>query len=149
MIILKKDIIIAGVLGGAVGNIAKLALAFIFHYLGYIDYSFGHIAAGYFIPSTNINDTLSLVNGYISDFGYAGGLGILLLLILRSTGFSFAAVKGLLLGSMIHVLNNGVLLFSNINGLPELTPLTHFILLFPTMLFGLTTCLFLKRFYRR
>ncbi len=144
---LKQDVLIFGAIAGIIGNIVKLILVFILHSIGFIQYSFGHIAAGYFVQLNDVNSLPSLINGYFSDFIYAGILGIIIYIILRNTSFYLAEVKGVIFGGAIHLMNNGILLFSQINSVHDLPAQTHLMLLFPSMLFGLITCIILKRYH--
>ncbi|MGF7184834.1 hypothetical protein GGQ84_000919 [Desulfitispora alkaliphila] len=140
---MKKDIIIFGAMAGMIGNVAKLVVAFILYYLGLINKTYIHIAGGYF-ESKGLENFLVLLNAVINDFFYAAFLGVLIYLVLKLTDMKYIKIKGLLFGGFIHLINNGILIFGDLNKI-SIDEQTSFLLLVPTLIFGLSVCWFIEK----
>jgi len=98
-----KDTIIAGVLAGWMGNVVKETLTWSFYFMGWVSYTFVHIASGFYYSKENIDAPFSLVTGAITDWTIAGTFGVVLLYLLRYTGSDYAVFKGIGLGSLVYI----------------------------------------------
>lgn len=143
---MKQDTIILGMLAGFAGNLPKELLAWGFHLLGYLRYTFVHIAAGAFVPSEFLDSPISLLTGFFSDWILAGLMGVMILKIIRITGSDFPILKSIGISSILYIFLYGVLMALNITRASLLTPLPNFILLFPHLLFGMIVGFFIKHF---
>ncbi len=148
MIVVKTtDTILAGALAGWMGNIAKEILTWTFHFLGWVRYTFVHIAAGFYYSVENLDAPLSLVTGAITDWTIAAVFGILLLHILRYTGTDYAVFKGIAFGSLVYIITFGIGMAMDITRATLITPLPDFLLLMAHLLIGAVTAWALRRFF--
>lgn len=143
---MPRDIIILGGLAGIVGNISKTALAWLFYFLGYTQYTFAHITAGYFVDKKFLYNPIALTIGFIGDYFLAGLLGVLIFIMLKLTGFEYAKLKGFGFGGVFYIIFFGVFMALDLTRTSLLTPLPNLLLLFPNLLFGTMTSWFLKKF---
>jgi len=132
-----KDTIFFGAIAGILANIPKTVIAWILHFLGYLRYTFIHIAAGYFVPAEFIDNPVSLAAGFIADYTVAAAVGVALYLILQKTGTDYSEFKGLLLGSLLYLVFYGALMALDVTRASLLTPLPNLILFFPHAVFGM------------
>ncbi|MFP4017427.1 MAG: hypothetical protein ACLFUI_10395 [Halanaerobiales bacterium] len=72
-----KDTIIFGLLAGFVGNIPKTLLAWTFHFLGKLRYTFAHIAAGAFVGKDLLDNPVAMATGFAADWIIAGFIGVI------------------------------------------------------------------------
>lgn len=142
-----KDAIIAGVLAGWMGNVVKETLTWVFHFMGWVRYTFVHIAAGFYYSMENIDAPLSLVTGAITDWTLAGTFGVLLLLLLRLTGEDYAIVKGIGFSSLVYVITFGIGMALDITRATLITPLPDFLLLLSHLAIGGVSGWALKRYF--
>jgi len=145
---LTGDTIIFGAIAGMLGNIPKTIIAWIFHYFGWLRYTFIHIAAGYFVDAKFLDNPVSLATGVLADFISAGLFGAGMYYVLKKTGFTFAVSKGFAFGSFLYLLFYGALMALDITRASLLTPLPNLLLFFPHMLYGATTCWILQKYHR-
>ena len=131
-----KDTIVAGVLAGWSGNVVKETFTWSFHYIGWVRYTFVHIAAGFYYSIENLNAPLSLVTGAITDWTIAGTFGTILLLLLRYTGIDYAIFKGIGLGALVYIITFGIGMAMDISRASLLTPLPDFLLLMSHLAIG-------------
>jgi hypothetical protein len=131
-----KDTIVAGVLAGWMGNVVKETLTWSFHFMGWVRYTFVHIAAGFYYSVENLNAPLSLVTGAITDWTIAGTFGTMLLLLLRYTGVDYAIFKGIGFGALVYVITFGIGMAMDITRASLLTPLPDFLLLMSHLAIG-------------
>lgn len=131
-----KDLIIFGAYAGIIANIPKNIIAWIFHWCGWLRYTFEHIAAGYFVDLPYIDQPLSLITGFIADFTNAGFFGVLLYFILQKTGKDYAVLKGLAFGSFLYLIFYGTFMAMDMTRASLLTPLPNFLLYIPHTVFG-------------
>ncbi|OWZ83013.1 hypothetical protein [Natranaerobius trueperi] len=139
----KGDIILTGALAGFIGNIVKLLTAFLMYYTGIINKTYLHIASKYY-QHDSLDNIFAILNSLVADFFYAATLGVIFFIILKNTNMYYAKLKGLLFGGLLHILNNGVLIFDGFNDV-VLDEATEFFLLFPTLIFGFVTCWIIKK----
>ncbi|ACB86229.1 hypothetical protein [Natranaerobius thermophilus] len=137
MKLFKKDIIILGVIAGLIGNSAKLILAFILNNLGLMTKTYLDIAGNYF-QHDSLDNIYGIINSLLADFFYGGFLGVVLYILIRNTDMNYIKLKGLLFGGLLHVVHNGIFVFGEFNP-TTLDDLNQFMLLFPTLLYGLVT----------
>lgn len=140
----KKDLIFTGSIAGILGNIPKTLLTWTFYFMGLTKFTFVHISAGYFVSDKYLNHPLSLLVGFISDYTLAGVMGVLILLLLRYTGSDYALYKGAGFGTLMYIFLFGVAMAIDVTRVSITTPLPSLILLFPHILFGLTTAFLLS-----
>ena len=143
----ERDLVTFGALAGFIGNIPKIVVGWIFHFLGYLRYTFEHIAAGLFVPSTFLDNPVSIAIGVITDWIIAGIMGIFILWLIRKTKGNYPIIKGLFISSAIYVFFYGAGMAVNITRASLLTPLPNLLLLFPHLLFGATVGWFIKKFH--
>lgn len=142
----RNDIIIFGAVAGLLGNIPKTILAWIFYYFGWLRYTFIHIAGGYFVGAQFLDHPVSLATGTITDYINASILGVAMYYMLRRTGPDYAEVKGLFFGGFLYIVLFGAFMSLDLTRATLITPLPNFLLLFPHVLFGVTTCWILKKY---
>lgn len=65
---MRKDTIISGSLAGILGNIPKTIISWIYYILGYVDYTFDHIAAGYFVDTKYLETPIAVIIGFIAVY---------------------------------------------------------------------------------
>lgn len=104
------------------------------------------MSAGIFINEGALGNPFALIMGYISDFAVASLLGILLVYIMKITGKDYPISKGFLYGVMIHIVVYGLAKTLNITSVELLNPLSNFIVLFPNIIFGIFSALFIERY---
>lgn len=131
-----KDTIVAGVLAGWIGNVVKETLTWLFHFMGWVRYTFVHISAGFYYSIDNLNAPLSLVTGAITDWTIAGTFGTFLLLLLRYTGIDYAIFKGIGFGALVYIITFGIGMAMDITRASLLTPLPDFLLLMSHLAIG-------------
>lgn len=141
---MKKDTIITGAIAGLLGNIPKTILAWLFHYLGFLRYTFIHIAAGYFVPAKYIDNYVSLLTGFIADYTMAAFFGFIMYLMLQKFGTDYAVFKGAGFGAFLYLVFYGAFMALDITRASLLTPLPNLLLFFPHVLYGGLTCWLLK-----
>ena len=134
-----RDSIVAGVLAGWMGNLVKEALTWSFYFMGWVRYTFVHIAAGFYYSKENLDAPLSLVTGAITDWTIAGTFGVILFYLLRYTGSDYAVFKGIALGSLVYVITFGIGMALDITRASLLTPLPDFLLLMSHHSIGLVS----------
>lgn len=142
-----KDTIIAGLLAGWIGNIAKETLTWTFYFTKLVRYTFVHIAAGFYYSAENLDTPLSLLTGAITDWTIAGTFGVMLLLLLRFTGTDHAIFKGAMFGSLVYVITFGIGMALNITRASLVTPLPDFLLLMAHIIIGGVSGWALKRYF--
>ncbi|KJS80943.1 MAG: hypothetical protein JM58_18145 [Peptococcaceae bacterium BICA1-8] len=143
---MKRDTIVFGALAGLIGNIPKTIIAWLFHLLGYLEYTFIHIAAGYFVPAKFIDNPVALATGFIADYTNAAFFGIIMYLMLQKTGTDYAVVKGLSFGAFVYLVFYGAFMALDITRASLLTPLPNLLLFFPHIIYGAVTCWFIRRY---
>jgi len=131
-----KDTIIAGVLAGWMGNVVKETLTWSFYFMGWVSYTFVHIASGFYYSKENIDAPFSLVTGAITDWTIAGTFGVVLLYLLRYTGSDYAVFKGIGLGSLVYIITFGIGMALDITRATLITPLPDFLLLISHLFIG-------------
>ncbi|KJS23604.1 MAG: hypothetical protein VR72_00375 [Clostridiaceae bacterium BRH_c20a] len=131
-----KDTIIAGILAGWMGNVVKEVLTWSFYLMGWVRYTFVHIAAGFYYSKENIDAPFSLVTGVITDWTIAGTFGVILLYLLRYTGSDYAIFKGIGLGSLVYVITFGIGMALDITRATLITPLPDFLLIMSHLTIG-------------
>ncbi len=141
-----KDSIVLGVLAGFAGNIFKEAIAWSFHYLGYLRYTFVHIAAGTFVPQEFLDSPVSLTMGFIADWIIAGFMGVIIVQLIRRTGNDYPIFKAIGTSALLYVLFYGILMALDVTRASLLTPLPNLLLIFPHLIFGLFAGWFIKRY---
>lgn len=142
----KKDLIIFGALAGLLGNIPKTIIAWIFHYLGWLRYTFAHIAAGYFVDAQFLDNPVALLTGFIADYVNAAFFGVIMYYLLKKTGLDYAELKGLAFGAFLYLLFYGAFMALDITRASLLTPLPNLLLFIPHVIFGASTCWLIKRY---
>ncbi len=142
-----KDTIVAGVLAGWIGNVVKETLTWSFHFMGWVRYTFVHIAAGFYYSVDNLNAPLSLVTGAITDWTISGTFGVMLLLLLRYTGTDYAIFKGIGFGAIVYVITFGIGMAMDITRATLITPLPDFLLLTAHLAIGGVTGWALDRYF--
>ncbi|NLM46886.1 MAG: hypothetical protein GX200_08810 [Firmicutes bacterium] len=142
-----RDTIIAGCLAGWIGNVVKEAMVWTFYFLGWIRYSFVHIAAGFYYSAENLAAPLSLVTGAITDWTIAAYFGTLLLLVLRFTGTDYAIIKGIAYGSLFYFIAFGIGMALNLSRATLVTPLPDFLLLLTHLVMGGVTGWALEKYF--
>ncbi|MBS3968744.1 MAG: hypothetical protein KGZ94_01375 [Clostridia bacterium] len=140
---MRKDVIIFGSLAGIIGNVVKLIVSLPLYYAGLIDKTYIHIASGYY-SNEKMDSIFTVINSTLTDFFYAAFLGVLFYIVLRYTDMKYVKLKGILFGGFVHVVNNGVLIFEGFNKAIFDNP-NAFFLMFPTIIFGLSTCWAIER----
>lgn len=145
---MTKDTFILGAIAGILGNIPKTIVAWIFFYFGFIRYTFIHIAAGYFVPAEFLDSPVSLLSGFLADYTVAAFLGIIIYLILQRSGLDFAEYKGLGIGALLYVVIYGPFMSLDITRASLLTPLPNLLLFFPHIIYGISTCWIIKKYYK-
>lgn len=143
---MRRDSIITGALAGLLGNLGKEAVVWPLHWLGWVRYTFAHIAAGYFVEGKFINNPVSLATGFIADFTIAAFFGVLLLYLLRFTGKDYAILKGVGFGLVAYIIFYGLLMALDVTRASLLTPLPNLLLFIPHVIFGALTAYLLERF---
>ena len=141
-----KDDIILGILAGFVGNIPKEIITWMFHFLGYLRYTFVHLAAGSFVPSEFIDNPVSLATGVISDWVMVGVIGILSVYLIRFTGEKYPIIKSLFLSAFFYIILYGALMAFDVTGVSLLTPLPSLLLFFPHLAMGGGIGWFIKKY---
>jgi hypothetical protein len=144
-----NDTIIAGALAGWTGNIVKEILTWFFYSMGWVRYTFVHIAAGFYYSAENLGAPLSLVTGILTDWIIAGTFGVLALLMLRYTGTDYAILKGIAFGGLVYVITFGVGMALDITRATLVTPLPDFLLLLAHFAIGAVTGWALERYFSR
>lgn len=143
---MRRDLVATGVLWGLVGNLFKEAAVWPLHWLGWVRYTFVHIAAGYFVDQKMIDNPVALATGFLTDFTLAAVLGVLLYYLLRRTGGDYAILKGAVYGLITYALFYGLLMALDVTRASLLTPLPNLLLAFPHALYGVCTAYFLRRY---
>lgn len=143
---MTKDTIILGTIAGFIGNIFKEVLSWIFYFLGYLRYTFVHIAAGTLISKEFLDNPISLAVGFIADFILAGTVGVFTLLLIRRTGNDYPIYKSIIFSLLLYVIVFGALMSLNITKISLQTPLPNFLQLFPHLFFGLGMGLIIKKY---
>ncbi|MFZ7102230.1 MAG: hypothetical protein ACOWWO_06130 [Peptococcaceae bacterium] len=141
-----RDTVMLGALAGLLGNIPKTIIAWIFHYLGLLRYTFIHIAAGYYVPIEFIDNPVSLLIGFISDYTIAAFFGVIMYLMLQKFGTDYAIVKGLGFGAVLYLIFYGAFMALDITRATLLTPLPNLLLFFPHIIYGGITCQIIKSY---
>ncbi len=129
-----------------VGNIPKTMLTWAFHFLGWTRYTFEHITAGYFVSTKFLDNPISLVMGFLGDYTLSGFFGVIMYLMLKTTGTDYAKLKGIAFGFFVWIVFFGILMALDVTRTSILTPLPNLLLLAPNAVFGLTTCWFIERY---
>jgi len=143
---MTRDTIIFGAVAGILGNIPKTLIAWLFHSLGYLRYTFIHIAAGYFVPREFIDNPVSLLTGFIADYTNAAFFGVVMFVMLQKSGMDYAELKGLGFGAFLYLIFYGAFMALDITRASLLTPLPNLLLFFPHVIYGAVTCWILKRY---
>ncbi|MCL6590138.1 MAG: hypothetical protein K6U80_09320 [Firmicutes bacterium] len=143
---MTKDTVLFGALSGIIGNIPKMIIGWIFHFLGLLRYTFEHIAAGYFVSLKYIDKPISLLIGFISDYILAGFFGVIMYIIIQQYGKDFAVLKGVLFGGVTYFLFYGAFMALDMTRASLLTPLPNLLLLFPHIIYGGFTGWIIKKF---
>lgn len=143
---MTKDTVMFGTLIGFAGNVPKLILAWIFHFMGYLRYTFEQIAAGMFVPSDMLDDPVSIAIGVIADWTMAGILGILILTLIRKTGNDYPVFKAIMFTLAEYIFLYGALMAFNVTRASLATPLPNFLLFFPHLLYGITVGYAIQRY---
>ncbi|HOP69068.1 MAG: hypothetical protein WBK48_01440 [Dethiobacteria bacterium] len=142
-----RDSILAGALAGWLGNVPKEIMTWSFHFLGWIKYTFVHIASGFYYSAENLGAPLSLLTGAITDWVIAGAFGVMLLFILRYTGTDYAVFKGMGFGAVFYILAFGIGMALDISRATLVTPLPDFLLLMAHFVIGGVSGWALKRYF--
>lgn len=143
---MRKDTIVLGSIAGFIGNVFKEALAWTFHLLGYLRYTFVHIAAGTFVPEEFIDNPVSLAAGFIADYIIAGTIGVITLFIVRLTGNDYPIYKSIGFSSLLYVVLYGALMALDYTRASLLTPLPNLLQFFPHVVFGAVMGLVIKKY---
>ncbi|NLZ39163.1 MAG: hypothetical protein GX893_06105 [Firmicutes bacterium] len=143
-----KDLFLAGFLAGWAGNIVKEIMTCFFYFMGWVKYTFVHIAAGIYYSLENIDAPFSLVTGAITDWAFAGAFGVLLALLLRYFGPAYAVFKGIALGALVYALAFGVGMALDITRVSLTTPLPDFLLLLSHLALGAVSGWVLEKYYQ-
>jgi hypothetical protein len=143
-----RDTVIAGLLAGWAGNIAKEIMVWTFYFLGWTKYTLVHIAAGFYYSADNLTAPVSMITGAITDWTIAGVFGVILLLILRFTGTDYALVKGIMFGSFFYLIAFGIGMSLDISRATLLTPLPDFLLLLSHLAIGGVCGWVLRRYFK-
>ncbi|HOL17609.1 MAG TPA: hypothetical protein PLY40_04910 [Bacillota bacterium] len=115
--------------------------------LGWIRYTFAHIAAGFYYSAENLDAPLSLVTGMITDWTIAAIFGVLLLLLLRFTGVDYNIFKGIGFGATFYIVAFGIGMALDISRATLVTPLPDFLLLLSHLVIGAVTGWALRKFF--
>jgi hypothetical protein len=141
-----KDTIIVGAIAGILGNIPKTILAWLFYILGYLRYTFLHIAAGYFVPAEFLDNHVSLITGFLADYTMAAFFGFIMYLMLQKFGTDYAVLKGIGFGAFLYMIFYGAFMALDITRASLLTPLPNLLLFFPHIIYGGSTCWIINRY---
>lgn len=143
---MRHDSIVTGALAGLLGNLAKEAVVWPLHLLGWVRYTFVHIAAGYYVDAKMIDNPVSLAAGFITDFTIAAFFGVVLLYVLKFTGKDYAILKGVGFGLFTYIIFYGLLMALDVTRASLLTPLPNLLLFIPHVIFGGLAAYLLERF---
>lgn len=143
---MTKDSIVFGAVAGFLGNIAKELIVWPMHFLGYVRYTFVHIAAGYFVPAEFIDNPVSLTIGFIADWVMAALIGILMLQLVRRTGHDYVLFKAIGFSAAVYLFLYGALMALDVTRASLLTPLPNLLLFFPHIALGAASGWFIERF---
>lgn len=141
-----KDDIMLGVLAGFVGNIPKEIITWLLHFLGYLRYTFVHIAAGTFVPKEFIDNPISLVTGAIADWIMVGIIGTVTVYFIKYTDYRFPIIKSIFLSSAFYILLYGALMALDVTRASLLTPLPNLLLFIPHLAMGIGIGWFIKKY---
>ncbi len=142
-----KDTIIAGALAGWTGNLVKEILTWFFYAMGWVKYTFVHIAAGFYYSAENLDAPLSLVTGFLTDWIIATSFGVAALLMLRYTGTDYAIIKGTAFGGLVYVITFGAGMALDVTRATLVTPLPDFLLILSHFAIGAVTGWTLERYF--
>lgn len=143
---LLEDKVILGVLAGFMGNIPKEIIAWVFHFSGYLRYTFTHIAAGTFVPKEFIDDPISLVTGAIADWIMVGIIGTITVYFIKYTGYKFPVIKSIFISNFFYIILYGALMALDVTRASLLTPLPNLLLFIPHVVMGIGIGWFIKKY---
>jgi len=141
-----EDNVMLGILAGFVGNIPKEIITWLFHFLGYLRYTFVHIAAGTFVPKEFIDNPVSLATGVIADWVMVGIIGTITVYFIKYTDYKFPIIKSILLSSSFYIILYGALMALDVTRASLLTPLPNLLLFIPHLAMGTGIGWFIKKY---
>jgi len=143
---LLEDKVMLGILAGFFGNIPKEIISWIFHSIGYLRYTFVHIAAGAFVPQEFIDNPVSLATGIVADWIMVGIIGTLTVYFIEFTDDNYPIIKSIFLSSAFYIILYGALMALDVTRASLLTPLPNLLLYIPHLAMGSGIGWFIKKY---
>ncbi len=144
-----KDRILAGSVAGMIATLVKAVPNFILWKLGIVKYLYFQVAASALVTPQDVNTTLGLVVGFITDIITGGSLGLLIVFLFRYTGRDYWWYKGLIVGNLIWLWGLGELINFGAARIIPLQPAFRLASLVDHQIFGLTATYLIVKWYPR
>lgn len=145
----NKDSFLVGALGGLIGTVPMLLVAYIFYKLGLAKYLLAEVAASIFVDPSQAGLPISLLIGYMANFVIGGILGVGLIFLYRLTGYDYFYIKSVAYGALVWITVWGLVPNVHLSRIIVLDPMHNFVAFIDRVLFAVTAAWAIKYLQER